>query len=176
MHWIADPGTSAAEEQRTTPQVSRELRAIPGVRSFGSHIGQAFLGDEIAGVNFGENWISVDPIGRLRRDAAAVHEVVDGYPGLYRDVQTYLNERIEEVLTGSERGHRGPDLRRRTCDVLRDEGERGQRDPGRDRRHGRRATSSFQVDVPQIQVRVDLDKAASGTASSRATCGGRRRP
>ena len=26
---------------------------------------------------------------------------VDGYPGLYRDVQTYLRERIKEVLTGT---------------------------------------------------------------------------
>jgi len=26
---------------------------------------------------------------------------VDGYPGLIRDVQTYLKERIREVLTGS---------------------------------------------------------------------------
>ena len=49
-------------------QVSRELRAIPGVRNFGSHIGQALLADEINGVNFGENWISVDPDGGLRRD------------------------------------------------------------------------------------------------------------
>ncbi len=28
-------------------------------------------------------------------------EVVNGYPGLRRDVQTYLKERIREVLTGS---------------------------------------------------------------------------
>ena len=61
IHWIGTPGTSAQETQRTTIAVSKELRAIPGVRSFGSHIGQAFLGEEIAGVNFGENWISIDP-------------------------------------------------------------------------------------------------------------------
>ena len=28
--------------------------------------------------------------------------MVDGYPGLYRDVQTYLKERIREVLTGAK--------------------------------------------------------------------------
>ena len=32
---------------------------------------------------------------------ATIEEVVDGYPGLYRDVQTYLKERIREVLTGA---------------------------------------------------------------------------
>ncbi len=30
-----------------------------------------------------------------------VQEVVDGYPGLYRDLLTYLRERIKEVLTGA---------------------------------------------------------------------------
>jgi len=28
----------------------------------------------------------------------AVQQAVDGYPGIYRDVQTYLRERIKEVL------------------------------------------------------------------------------
>ena len=27
--------------------------------------------------------------------------IVDGYPGLYRDLLTYLTERIKEVLTGA---------------------------------------------------------------------------
>jgi Cu/Ag efflux pump CusA len=30
-----------------------------------------------------------------------VQSVVDGYPGLYRDLLTYLRERIKEVLTGA---------------------------------------------------------------------------
>ena len=42
------------------PSVPRPARAIPGVRNFGSHIGQALLSDEISASNFGENWISVD--------------------------------------------------------------------------------------------------------------------
>jgi Cu/Ag efflux pump CusA len=32
----------------------------------------------------------------------AIQNVVDGYPGLYHDVQTYLKERIREVLTGAK--------------------------------------------------------------------------
>ena len=43
MHWISAPGTSVGEERRIVTQASRELTAIPGVRNFGSHIGQAFL-------------------------------------------------------------------------------------------------------------------------------------
>ncbi len=85
---------------RITKLVSKELRAIPGVRNFGAHIGQAFLADEIVGVANGENWISIDPKVDYDKTIAAIKEVVDGYPGLYRGVETYLDERIEEVLTG----------------------------------------------------------------------------
>ncbi|HEX5992707.1 MAG TPA: efflux RND transporter permease subunit, partial [Thermomicrobiales bacterium] len=101
MHWVTDPSTSHPEEVRVTTLASKELRAIPGVRNFGAHIGQALLGDEVYGIYFGENWISVDPTVNYDQTRAAVEEVVEGYPGLYRDVQTYLKERIREVLTGA---------------------------------------------------------------------------
>ena len=48
-------------------RASKELRAIPGVRNFGSHIGRAEVADEVVGPNFTELWISVDPEGRLRQ-------------------------------------------------------------------------------------------------------------
>ncbi len=59
------------------------------------------MADEVVGMYFGENWISVDPEVDYDETLAAIQEVVDGYPGLYRDVLTYLKERIREVLTGS---------------------------------------------------------------------------
>jgi Cu/Ag efflux pump CusA len=101
MHWISKPGSSLPEERRIVTKGSQELRAIPGVRDFGSHIGQALLADEVAGVNFGENWVSVDPEVDYDATLARIQRTVEGYPGLYRDVQTYLNERIDEVLAGS---------------------------------------------------------------------------
>jgi Cu/Ag efflux pump CusA len=101
MHWVTAPGTSIGEETRITIKACNELRTIPGVRNCGSHIGQAFVADEPYGVEFGENWISIDPAVDYDKTHAAVLEVVNGYPGLRRDVQTYLKERIREVLTGS---------------------------------------------------------------------------
>jgi CzcA family heavy metal efflux pump len=103
MHWVTKPGTSHPEMYRITVQSSRELRSIPGVRNFGAHIGRALAGDEPYGVNFTENWISVDPSVDYDRTLASIQETVDGYPGVQRDVQTYLKERIREVLTGG--GH-----------------------------------------------------------------------
>jgi CzcA family heavy metal efflux pump len=101
MHWILKPGSSQPEMWRITAESCRELMTIPGVRNCGSHIGQAANADEPYGVYFTENWISVDPSVDYDTTLNKVQEVVDGYPGLVRDVQTYLKERIREVLTGS---------------------------------------------------------------------------
>ena len=101
MHWLTKPGTSHPEMVRITTLASKELRSIPGVRNFGAHIGQALVADEVVGIDFGENWISVDPSVDYDSTVARIQEVVDGYPGLQRDVLTYLKERIREVLTGT---------------------------------------------------------------------------
>ncbi|MDP9206964.1 MAG: efflux RND transporter permease subunit, partial [Actinomycetota bacterium] len=157
MHWVTAPGTSHPEEVRITTAASKELRAIPGIRNFGAHIGQALAADEVVGIDFGENWISVDPEVDYDQTLGRVQEVVEGYPGLRRDVQTYLKERIREVLTGGGEAIivrlSGPDLQ-----VLRDKAE-----------EIRQAVAGvdgivedhvdLQKDIPQVDVRVDLAKA-----------------
>jgi CzcA family heavy metal efflux pump len=154
MHWLTKPGTSAPEEVRITTRAGRELRSIPGVRNFGAHIGQALLADEVVGVYFGENWISVDPSANYDQTLARIQEVVEGYPGLYRDVLTYLKERIREVLTGTSEAIvvriYGPDL-----ELLRSKAEEIKdilaEIPGVVEEH-----VDLQENVPQIEVEVDL--------------------
>jgi CzcA family heavy metal efflux pump len=102
IHWVSPPGTSSAEMERSTTRISRELLAIPGVQSAGAHIGQALLGEEVAGVNLGEIWVSLRPDADYATTLARIRSVANGYPGLFREVQTYLDERIEEVLTGGK--------------------------------------------------------------------------
>ena len=154
MHWVTKPGSSHAESVRIATRAAHELQAIPGVRNFGAHIGQAMQADEVVGVNFGENWISVDPKADYETTVKAVQQVVDGYPGLQRDVQTYLRERMKEVLTGAGESLvvriYGPDL-----PTLRTKAE-----------EVRRALADVegiedlhvepQVDVPQVEVKVNL--------------------
>jgi len=157
MHWITKPGTSHPEMWRVTADACRELLTIPGVRNCGSHIGQAIMADEPYGVYFTENWISVDPAVNYDETLDKVQEVVDGYPGLIRDVQTYLKERIREVLTGSSdtvviRIY-GPDLEilREKADEVRDalEGIPGIVD----------LKKELHMDTPQVEIEVDLEKA-----------------
>jgi Cu/Ag efflux pump CusA len=156
-HWITKPGTSLPEETRIVTRASRELRSLPGVDHFGSHIGQAFLADEVAGSNFGENWIAINPSADYNATLASIEDVVAGYPGMFHDVQTYLNERIDEVLTGTSE----PIVVRifgTELDVLHKKGLEvrkmlSQIDGIKD------AFVEFQEGVPQLEVEVDLEKA-----------------
>ena len=170
MHWLAKPDTSLQEEVRTTKLVNAELLGIPGVRNAGSHIGNALLGDEPYGVYFGENWISVDRSVDYDDTVDSIRGVVDGYPGIFRDVLTYLKERIREVLTGTSDPITirifGQDL-----DMLRQKAEEVdailEEVPGVGEHY-----VDFQDNIPQVRVEVDLRR-PGGTASSRATSGGR---
>jgi Cu/Ag efflux pump CusA len=159
MHWVAQPGTSREEMVRITTQASKELRAIPGVRNFGAHIGQGTMADEVVGMNFAENWISIDPSVDYDKTLAAIQKVVDGYPGLQRDVQTYLKERTKEVLTGGSDAIIirifGDDL-----DVLRQKAnEVKDAISGVDGTIDEHVT--LQTNVPQVSVEVDLAKAST---------------
>jgi CzcA family heavy metal efflux pump len=101
MHWLEKPNTSVEASTRITIAASKDLRAIPGVRNLGAHIGRAEVADEVVGPDFTELWISLDPEVDYDETIAKVQTVVDGYPGLVRDLLTFLRERIKEVLTGA---------------------------------------------------------------------------
>src|SRR5205085_10202229 len=126
-------------------------------RNFGSRLGQALSAAEVGGADFGENWISVKPKADYGKTVDAVQEVVDGYPGLYRNVETYLNERIEEVLTGSGEaivvrifGSDLAMLRQKAAEVTKAmSGTKGIAD----------LNPELQTLVPHVQVEVDLAKA-----------------
>jgi CzcA family heavy metal efflux pump len=158
MHWVEKPGTSIEAMRRITERASHELMEVPGVRNFGAHIGRAEVADEVVGPNFTELWISLDPSVDYEATIAKVQSIVDGYPGLYRDLLTYLRERIKEVLTGASativvRVY-GPEL-----DQL-----QGQAQTVRaaiaDVEGVADLTVQAQVVVPKVEVRLDPDRAA----------------
>lgn len=156
-HWVTYPGTSSDEVLRMTKLLSHELRAVPGVLDFGSHIGRAVQGEEIAGINFAENWINIDEKVDYNTTIKKIEDVIQTYPGMFHDVQTYLNERIDEVVAGTSYPITvrifGPEL-----DVLRSLAEKvktnlQQIDGTKD------IHTELQVEIPHIQVKVDTVKA-----------------
>src|SRR2546423_5527717 len=151
------PGTSYQEMARITTLASRELRSIPGVRNVGSHIGRAVLGDQVVDVNSAELWVSVDPAADYDTTVATIQKVIDGYPGLFHDEQTYLKEKTRQVLTGSSNDVvvriYGPDL-----GVLRSKAEEVRRtlsqiDGATD------VHTELQVEQPLVDIEVNLAKA-----------------
>lgn len=95
------PGTSHPEMTRIMTRISNELRSLPGIRKVGAHTGRAITGDKVVNINSSQLWVSIDPDADYDNTVDAVKNVVAGYRGLDRDVQTYLDERIKEVISGT---------------------------------------------------------------------------
>jgi CzcA family heavy metal efflux pump len=124
IQWKAMPGTSRTEMNRIIIQANRELRALPGIRNVGSHLGRAETGDQVVDINSGELWVSVDPKADYAQSLAAVREVVEGYPGVFREVDTYQPGKIGEALIKADEdlvvrvyGHELPVLRDKAQEI-----------------------------------------------------------
>lgn len=157
VNWSTAPGTSHAETQRITSRVASELRALPGVRSVGAHVGRAVTGDQIVGVNSSQIWISIDPKADHDKTIAAIRETIDGYPGIDHSVQSYLRDKVGEALTGASK----PIVVRiygQKREVLNQKAEEVRQAlagvPGIVDLH-----IEGQVEEPALQVKVDLDAA-----------------
>jgi Cu/Ag efflux pump CusA len=124
INWDGAPGTSGVEMNRIATQAVRELNAIPGVRNVATHVGRAETGDAVVGINSGEIWVNLDPTADYEATEAAVQEVVDGYTGLSRQVETYQPDRISQAISGPDKelvvriyGHDLPLLREKAEEV-----------------------------------------------------------
>ncbi len=123
IQWEGAPGTSRPEMDRIVARVSQELRALPGVRNVGAHVGRAVFGDQVVGIHSAQLWVSIDPKADYDATVAAVQDTVYGYPGLGREVRTYVQQTLSQPQTSASDGITvrvfGEDL-----DVLRSEAER----------------------------------------------------
>ena len=101
MHFLERPGASIEQMKKMSLRASHDLLSISGVRNFGAHIGRAEAADEVVGPNFTELWISIDQDVNYEQTVSAIQKAMQGYSGIFTDVQTYLKERSKEVLSGS---------------------------------------------------------------------------
>lgn len=154
IEWEAASGTSRAEMNRVTTRATEALRAIPGIRNVGSHVGRAITGDTVVGINSGQMWISIDSSADYDATLAAIRDVTNSFPGLVHELHTYQPERTVEALSGREEdlvvriyGHE--------LDILYDRAnEVGQAVAGIDGVVSVDADSSEME--PQVEIEVDL--------------------
>jgi CzcA family heavy metal efflux pump len=102
IEWRGPAGLSQPEMDRITQRATAELRAIPGVRDVGAHVGRAITADQVVDVNSGELWVRVDPRADYGRTVEAVRRVVAGYPGLRHNLVTYPEQQMRLAETGND--------------------------------------------------------------------------
>jgi CzcA family heavy metal efflux pump len=91
------PGTSHPRMTQIATDVSRRLRALPGVANTGAHIGRAVTGDQTVDVNSSEVWVSIDSGADYDKTLASIDDVVRSVPAVDRDVVTYSTQKIRDV-------------------------------------------------------------------------------
>jgi len=157
IHWDGPAGTSLPEMNRVVARASQELRSLPGIRSVGGHVGRAIASDQVVGSNSGELWVTMDPAADYDATYAGIKSVVAGYPGLHRTINTFSNERISQVLSGSDKdlvvrvyGEDLEVLRSKAAELSKAmSGIEGVTD----------ATVDSPINQPTLEVQIDLPKA-----------------
>ena len=97
------PGTSLTRMKEITSDVTDKLRAVDGVRNVVSHVGRAVTGDQVVDVNNAKLWVSLDAGADREAAVADMEKVVDDYPDLEGDVDSYQQARVEEAEAGPRR-------------------------------------------------------------------------
>ncbi|MGH3345294.1 MAG: efflux RND transporter permease subunit [Carbonactinosporaceae bacterium] len=102
IEWDGPAGTSHPEMARITNEASQELAALPGVDDVGAHVGRAIGADRVVDVSSSELLVSIARDADYGITVDAIREVVNGYPGLFRQVQTFPEQRVQETRTGTD--------------------------------------------------------------------------
>lgn len=98
IKWEEAPGTSLSEMNRILHRTTKEMRTITGVRNVGSHIGRAITGDKVVGVNSAEIWVNLDPKADYYKVLGSIEQIIDGHPGVLRELGNYRPERMDAAL------------------------------------------------------------------------------
>lgn len=102
VHMIAVPGTSIAESLRIGNRVVQALHKIPAVRLLAQRAGRAELGDDTYGTHYSEFELDLRPLNGDEADdvLTEIRKTLAQFPGVDFAVFPFINERIEETLSG----------------------------------------------------------------------------
>jgi CzcA family heavy metal efflux pump len=102
IHTASVPGTSIAESLRIGGQIEKRVSEIPGVRSTSQWAGRAERGADTFGTHYSEYEIDLDPMDGAEQQTVLdeIREVLEAFPGINSEVNTFLTERIDETISG----------------------------------------------------------------------------
>ncbi len=103
VHMGLAPGTSLAESIRIGTQVSKALMQVPGVRLVAQRAGRANGVVDPTGVQLSEFEVDLKPMGASGQSWALywIRQALARFPGLSTSVNTFLEERIDETISGT---------------------------------------------------------------------------
>ncbi|HEU5334385.1 MAG TPA: efflux RND transporter permease subunit, partial [Terriglobales bacterium] len=102
VHMTEVPGTSLDESMRLGDRVSQALLRIPYVREVGQRAGRAGMSDDFSGTHSSEFEVDLKELSGSDTDRAlaAIRSTLAKFPGAAFSVNTFLTERINEILSG----------------------------------------------------------------------------
>lgn len=103
VHMGLAPGTSLAESMRIGTQISTALMQVPGVRMVAQRAGRANGVVDPTGVQLSEFEVDLKPMGASEQSWALyrIRQALARFPGLSTSVNTFLEERIDETISGT---------------------------------------------------------------------------
>ena len=103
VHMTLLPGTSLQESAKLGSLVTMELLKNPDNRLVAQQIGRAELGDDTTGTHYSEIHVDLKPLEGSGEERAetALREALEKFPGASFSTNTFLTERMEEVVSGA---------------------------------------------------------------------------
>ncbi len=102
VHMTAVPGTSLEQSMRLGNRLTEELRKIPYVRDIAQRAGRAEASDDFSGTHSSELEVDLRDLSGAQTDKALaeIRRMLVNFPGAAFSVNTFLTERIDEILSG----------------------------------------------------------------------------
>jgi len=102
IHTASVPGTSIEESLRIGGRIEQRVSEIPGVRSTSQWAGRAERGADTFGTHYSEYEVDLEPMDgpSQQRVLDQIREILETFPGVNSEVNTFLTERIDETISG----------------------------------------------------------------------------
>ena len=102
IHTSSIPGTSIGESLRIGGEIEKRVAAIPGVRSTSQWAGRAERGADTFGTHYSEYEVDLEPMDGTsqQRVLDEIREILEAFPGINSEVNSFLTERIDETISG----------------------------------------------------------------------------
>ena len=102
VHTSSIPGTSLQESIRVGTALTKQFLTIPGIESISQWAGRAERGADTFGSHYSEYEVRLSPLSGSEQQTVleSLRTILDNFPGILYEVNTFLTERIDETISG----------------------------------------------------------------------------